>query len=65
MAHEREVKAALEVYHSSVMKLYQSREDTQEEAAVSANEARSAVEAAQDRFYRHRMEKSCANTTTA
>lgn len=63
MAHEREVRAALEIYHASVMRLYQSPEDAQEKTAISANKARAAVEAAQEKFYMHRMEKSCANTT--
>lgn len=63
MAHEREVSAALEIYHASLMRLFQSTEDAQEEATISVDKAKAAVEGAQDRFYMHRMEKSCANRT--
>ena len=68
MDHDREVRAALGIYAASVEKLYGTPsipEDEYKKAVISADEARAIVEAAQDRFYRHRMKKSCVNTTTA
>ena len=62
MAHEHKVMAALESYHASLMRLFQSPEDAQKEATISTNKAKAAVEAAQERFYIHRIDKSCVST---